>query len=75
MQIQKRSMNWLPRASLYNEQAAKRAKQKAAHQEFLSSQTNLTSTIGDIMNTNMTETTNIVSKVALARIQAKSKTA
>ena len=75
MQIQKRTMNWLPRASLYNEQAAKRAKQSAAHQEFLSNQSNLSSTIGGIMSTNMTETTNIVSKVALARIQAKSKTA
>lgn len=61
-------MNWLPKPSLYNEQAAKRAKQKAAHQSFLSSQTNLASTVGNIMNTNMQGTTEIVSNVALARM-------
>lgn len=71
MQIQKRTMNWMPRASLYNEQQAKREKQRANHEEFLSNQSSLTSTIGNIMNTNMTETTNIVSKIALARIQGK----
>ena len=71
MQIQKRTMGWLPKASLYNEQAAKRAKQRASHQAFISGQSNLTSTIGNIMNTNMTETTNIVSKVALARMGKK----
>jgi hypothetical protein len=61
-------MNWLPRASLYNEQAAKRAKQKAAHQEFLSSQSNLSSTIGGIMTSNTQGTTEIVSNIALKRI-------
>jgi hypothetical protein len=71
MQIQKRTMNWLPRASLYNEQAAKRAKQQAAHQEFLSSQSTLTSTIGDIMTSNTQGTTEIVSNIALARLKAK----
>lgn len=68
MQIQKRTMNWLPKASLYNEQAAKRAKQKAAHQSFLSSQTNLASTIGGIMTSNTQGTTEIVSNMALARM-------
>ena len=68
MQIQKRTMNWLPKASLYDEQAAKRAKQKAAHQEFLSSQSNLANTIGSIMTNNTTETTNIVSNIALERM-------
>lgn len=71
MQIQKRTMNWLPKASLYNEQAAKRAKQKAGHQAFLSGQTNLASTIGGIMTTNVQETTNLVSNIALKRLSAK----
>ena len=71
MQIQKRTMNWLPKASLYNEQAAKRAKQKSAHQAFLSSQSNLSSTIGSIMTTNTQGVTEIVSNVALARLKAK----
>jgi hypothetical protein len=68
MQIQKRTMSWLPRPSLYDEQAAKRAKQKAAHQEFLSGQSNLASTIGGIMTSNTQGTTEIVSKIALARM-------
>lgn len=68
MQIQKRTLNWLPKASLYNEQAASRAKQKATHQNFMSNQSNLTSTIGSIMNANMTGTTDIASNIALARM-------
>jgi hypothetical protein len=68
MQIQKRSLGWLPKPSLYNEMAAKRAKQKANHQAFLSSQSNLASTIGSIMTSNTQGTTEIVSNIALARI-------
>ncbi len=71
MQIQKRTMGWLPKPSLYNEQAAKAAKQRANHRAFLSNQSNLQSSVTDIMNTNAAETTNLVSKVALARIQNK----
>jgi hypothetical protein len=71
MRIEKRTMNWLPKPSLYNEHAAKRAKQKAAHQSFLSSQTNLASTVGSIMNTSMQGTTEIVSNIALARMGKK----
>jgi hypothetical protein len=73
MQIQKRSMYWLPRPSLYNEQAAKRAKQQANHQAFLDSTSSLTSTVSSIMTNQMTETTNIVSRVALARMGYKTK--
>ena len=68
MQVQKRTMNWLPKASLYSEQAAKRAKQKAAHEEFLTSQSGLSTTIGSIMSNNITETGNIVSRVAAKRL-------
>jgi hypothetical protein len=68
MRIEKRSMNWLPKPSLYNEQAAKRAKQKAAHQEFIANQSALSSTIGGIMTNNAQETTNIVSDIALKRM-------
>ena len=71
MQIQKRTMNWLPKPSLYNEQAAKREKQKAVHQAFLASQSSLTSTIGSIMTANTQATTDIVSNIALARLKAK----
>lgn len=71
MIIQKRTLGWLPRPSLYNEQAAQRAKQRASHQDFISSQSSLTSSIGNIMNANTTETTNLVSKIALARLGKK----
>ena len=71
MQIQKRTMNWLPKATLYNEQAAKREKQKAVHQAFLASQSSLTSTIGSIMTSNTQGTTELVSNVALARLKTK----
>ena len=68
MRIAKRTMNWLPKPSLYNEQAARRAKQKAVHREFLSSQSNLAATIGGIMTNNTTQMTNIVSNIALQRL-------
>jgi hypothetical protein len=68
MQIQKRTMNWLPKPTLYNEQATKRAKQKASNQQFLSTQSNLASTIGGIMTSNTQGTTEIVSNIALARM-------
>jgi hypothetical protein len=71
MQIQKRTLNWLPKPSLYDEQAAKRAKQKAAHQDFLSTQSNLSSTIGGIMTSNTQGTTELVSNIALARLKTK----
>ncbi|RYE07596.1 MAG: hypothetical protein EOP22_17090 [Hyphomicrobiales bacterium] len=71
MQIQKRTLGWLPKPSLYNEQAAKAAKQRASHKAFLGSQSNLQGSVSDIMNTKAVETTNLVSKVALARIQNK----
>lgn len=68
MRIEKRTMNWLPKPSLYNEQAARRAKQKQAHQSFLSNQVNLASTIGGIMNAYTQGTTEIVSNITLARL-------
>lgn len=71
MQIQKRTMGWLPRASLYNEQAAKAAKQRASHDTFLSNQSSLQNSVSGIMSSNTQGTTDLVSKIALARIQGK----
>lgn len=61
-------MNWLPRASLYNEQAQMRARRQAAHQQFLSSQSSLASAISSVMTTNTQGTTEIVSNIALKRL-------
>ncbi len=71
MQIQKRTLGWLPKASLYSEATSNRAKYRASNETFLSSQSSLASTIGGIMTTNTQGTTDIVSKIALARIKAK----
>jgi hypothetical protein len=68
MIIQKRTLGWLPKPSLYNQQATARAKQKAAHQDFLSTQSTLTSSISSIQTNYTTEMTNIVSRIALDRM-------
>lgn len=71
MRIQKRTMNWLPKPSLYNEAAAKRAKMKASHQSYLSSLSGVADTISNIQINQSVEMGNIVSKVAMARIGKK----
>ena len=71
MRIEKRSMNWMPKPSLYQEAAAKRAKQKSANQAFLSTQSNLAATIGDISSFKVQGTTDIASNIALARLSNK----
>lgn len=68
MQIQKRTMNWLPKPSLYQEQAAKQAKRRASNQAFMSSQSGLANAIGGIMSANSQEQSNIVSRVAMERL-------
>lgn len=71
MQIQKRTMNWLPRPSMYAAAAAARQKQRAQHDEFLSNQTSLASAFSTAQANELTESVNLASKVALARIQGK----
>jgi hypothetical protein len=68
MLVQKRTMNWLPKPSLYSEMAAKRAKQKAAHQAFISSTSSLTTTVSNLLNNQTTEMGNIISNVVKARL-------
>ncbi len=71
MQIQKRTMGWLPKPSLYDEQANQRAKQRSNHSEFLSSQSSLQSSVSGIMTSNTQGMTELVSNIALARIKGK----
>ena len=68
MLVQKRTMNWLPKPSLYNEMAAKRAKQKAAHQAFISSTSSLTTTVSNLLTNQTVEMGNIISNVVKARL-------
>lgn len=69
MQIQKRTLNWLPRASLYQEAEANRLKRKANSQDVMNSSSNLNSTlIGN--NTSISgEAVNLTLRIAAARIQ------
>ena len=69
MQIQKRTMNWLPKPSLYHEAAAKRAKQRATHQAFINNTSSLATAVTNIVSNQVIETSNIVSRVALARLK------
>ena len=70
MQIQKRTMNWLPRASLYDEAETARLKRKAQAQSDLANTANLASGLigGAIVNTG--ESINLTLRIAAARIQA-----
>ncbi len=68
MRIEKRTMNWLPKPSLYHEQAVKRARQRAAHQTFMSTNSTLATTMSSIMTNHMVETGNIIAKVVKARL-------
>ena len=71
MQIQKRTMNWMPRASMYDEAEAARAKRKEAHESFLSGQSNLANTIGSIQSNYSTELGVIVGNMAAKRLGMK----
>jgi hypothetical protein len=61
-------MNWLPKPSLYDEQAAKRAKQKANHQTFLANQSALAEAVGSIQASYLQGTTDNASNAALSRM-------
>jgi hypothetical protein len=68
MIIQKRTLGWLPRPSLYNEQAAARAKQKATHQDFMSNSASFQSSFSSIQSDYTSGITEIVSNIALTRM-------
>jgi hypothetical protein len=73
MQIVKRTMGWLPRASLYAEAQQQRAKQKAAHQDLLTSQSSLADKIGSIQSDFTVGQGTLVADIAAARLGIKKK--
>jgi hypothetical protein len=75
MRIQKRTMGWLPRASLYDETQARQNKQRAAHKAFISSQANLAGTVSAINADYTFGTGQLVSNVALSRIRGGDRVA
>ncbi|MEQ1771471.1 MAG: hypothetical protein ABL879_16710 [Devosia sp.] len=71
MQIQKRTMGWLPRPSLYNEAEAARLKNKSMHQDFLSTQSSFASSIGSIQSNFSTEQGVLIGNMAAKRLGMK----
>lgn len=70
MQIEKRTMNWLPRASLYNEAEAARLKRRANAQDVMSQSANINSNLIGLNNTYSTgESVNLTLRIAAERIQ------
>lgn len=68
MLIQKRSLGWLPRASLYDEAKAAAAKRKDAAESFIASQSAASSTFGGIQTSLTQGMVSITSQVAAARL-------
>lgn len=70
MEIQKRTMNWLPRASLFDEADAARQKRRAQAQADLAQTANLSSALIEEGATSGTgDSINLTLQIAAARIQ------
>ncbi|WP_055045253.1 hypothetical protein [Devosia sp. A16] len=69
MQIQKRTMNWLPRASLYAEAEAARQKRRAQAQSDLANSANTNAALISGGTSNVGESINLTLRIAAARIQ------
>ena len=67
MEIQKRTMNWLPRPGVYQEMQMNRAKMKDANARVDASAANASAMIGS--NTDSTEAVNLTLRIAAARVQ------
>jgi hypothetical protein len=69
MIIEKRTLNWLPRPSLYQEAEANRLKRKENAQSAMASSSNTASLIGN-STIYSGEAVNLTLRVAAARIQS-----
>lgn len=70
MQIVKRSMNWLPRASLFNEAEAARLKRKAQAQADIEKNASAASGLIGGATINTGDQINLTLRIAASRIQA-----
>ena len=73
MQIVKRSMNWLPRASLFNEAEAARLKRKAQAQADIATNSNTASGLIGGSTTYTGDQINLTLRIAASRIQTQAK--
>ncbi len=69
MIVEKRSMNWLPRASMYSEMEAAREKRRAYLKADLSSSANLNASLISGGTSTTGESINLTLRIAAARIQ------
>jgi hypothetical protein len=69
--VEKRTMNWLPRQSAYDEATAARDKRKAAAEEFISTQSGFADAFSGLMSNTVAEQGNLVSQAAAARLNIK----
>lgn len=69
MQIQKRSLNWLPRASLFAEAEAARLKRRAQAQSDLASTANNNSALISGGTSSVGESINLTLRIAGSRLQ------
>ena len=72
MQIEKRTLNWLPRQSAYDEAVSLRAKRKAAAEDFISTQSTLADTFSGLQSDAVSGLGDIVARAAQARISQAS---
>jgi hypothetical protein len=68
MEIQKRTMNWLPRMGVYQEMQVNRAKRQDANARVDASAAAAAGMIGN--NTDSTEAVNLTLRMAAARVKA-----
>lgn len=70
MRIEKRTMNWLPRASLYDEAETARLKRKAYAQDYLSQQSNNASVFSSLNTSAAGSAVDLTMSIAVARVRA-----
>ena len=69
MQIVKQSMNWLPRASAWQEAESARLKRKAANAEFMSTSSTNNATLIST-NTSSSDSVNLTMQMAMTRLRS-----
>jgi hypothetical protein len=70
MRIEKRTMNWLPRPSLYKEAEAARIKRRHYAQQAMATQQSIANAFGSLFNMNTQGQVDIAIRVAHARLLA-----
>lgn len=70
MQIQKRTMNWLPRPSLFNEAEAARLKRKANSEAYLAQQSSNASAFTTLNASSAGGAVDLTMSIAIARVRS-----